>query len=151
MNNELNTSIEFERLCGNIVKLPHDILSKIIPYTYNTQPHRLLTDIRNFHLTSRLLLQETCNNDKNIMMKKILSAYNIDILYENIHPVIYENIKKWKNKNKELSIIDEFTYIHYPNEFELFKNNTKWIFLWGGLNPRYRNIYTNFLYSNHSE
>jgi hypothetical protein len=130
-----------------IHKLPSDILSQIIPYTYNTQSKELLQDIVNYTKIKRQLLQvyfdfwvidreEPEPEDKNWLINDIILYANNDIatmlgyvdkfynickrniqLQTNYHVDRYISILENKNVSTQINV---FLGLLYPHERDLF-------------------------------
>ena len=134
-----------ENVTNFVQKLPEDILKRIIPYTYNSQPSILLRDIRNYHNTLQLI-------NKIYYQYWVIDRFSTAIgsKWELINDIeVYAN----HNTPTMVSFIDNFRHIWFRNftlnnndEFESFimKYNRKSVstqinMFWGMLTPNERN------------
>jgi hypothetical protein len=138
---------KFKQLQIKIRAMPEDIRLYIVSYIARPQSQFLLRDIRNFYQTYLFLLNVICRGDKNVLLDRIFTVYDMSLFYKNMNPIVRGNIRKWQVKRRNTEVIDDFVIVEFPNALNLFYTNEKSIFLWGVLSPFYRSRYINFLYS----
>ena len=134
-----------------IYKLPSDILSRIIPYAYNTQNRELLQDIVNYTKTKTQLselyfnfwiikIQDIEPEDKNWLINDIFSYAN------NNYPSMLGFVDNFYNilkRNKQLQTNQHVDM--YVTNLEKKNSTTQINILLGLLHPNERNKFLHFV------
>lgn len=131
--------------------LPHDIINKIISYTYNIQNKELLNDIKSFYSTKYEIKNKYILKYNSLITRYNWYEYNnlyinyiyclVDELYiymktkmnsKNIYNYILE--RSFKNRTIEEAKI-------YLNKIALLNQETQLNILWGILKPNERKLF----------
>ena len=110
-------------------RIPFDIIiNHILPYTYNIQPKLLLEDMKNYHKTKTILMDD---------------KYDIDLIKHEILAIFYMNKQKLNNilhRQFQITPTKNTTIALYK-----YSQNTKFNILFGLFTKEERNSFSEYI------